>query len=99
MYTLAYVEHAERQLGLQTSPRRRFRIEYFPTEGTALARARAIIALPLITAVELHTSEGEVVLDARELASTLGATARVVAAAPPEHISAPIVASPIGNSD
>lgn len=90
MYTLAYVERAARQPGLQTSPRQRFRIERFPTKGAALARARSIIALPLISAVELHTSEGEVVLDARELASTLGATPRLAAAAPPEPIPSPI---------
>lgn len=89
MYTLAYVEHAARQLGLQTAPRQRFRVERFPTQGAALARARAIIALPLISAVELHTSEGEVVLDERELASKLGATARLAVAAPPEPIASP----------
>jgi 16S rRNA G527 N7-methylase RsmG len=87
MYTLAYVEHAARQLGLQTVPRHRFRIENFATKGAALARARAIIAQPRITAVELHTSAGEVVLDAGELASVVGATARLPIAVAPELIA------------
>ena len=91
MYTLAYVERAEREIGLLTSPRQRFRIERFKTRDTALERARAIIGLPSVSAVELHTVDGDVVLDARQLASEIGVKPRIHVAMPPETILTTIV--------
>jgi hypothetical protein len=87
MYNLAYVERAEREPGMLSAPRRRFRIERFATVATALDRARAIIALPAISAVELHKRSGEVVFDARELAREIGATPRLGVALPPEDLT------------
>lgn len=72
--TLAYVECAQRvPAGTAAGiARPRFRVERFPSTAAALDRAREIIDMPTISAVELYSQQGEVMFDAAELAGALG---------------------------
>jgi hypothetical protein len=75
MYRLAYVESPRRPppiFGEDARPTPRFRIEGFATSGAALDRAREIIGVPTISAIELHAHSGEVIFDVDELAVALG---------------------------